>query len=253
MKNLSKAGYLMFAISIIGLGILSVISKDFIVGRPPVWPASFSGNPALAYISGAVLVLAGIAVLLRTKAGLASLVIALVIFLLSASRHLSVLMENGLNMYKTLALVGGAFIIACYFYQEDRETVPAFMAKESTRKRIILAGTILLALFFVQGGYAHFKYADFVKDFIPAYIPFRSFWAYFCGICLIAGGIGILIPQIRRLAALLSGIMVFGWFVLLHIPRFIMDTTNASDRMGLGESLAFSGIFFVLATLFSKE
>ena len=110
-----------------------------------------------------------------------------------------------------------------------------------------------LAGFLIISGLAHFKYADFVTDFIPSYIPFRSFWTYFCGVCLIAGGIGLFIPLTRRFAALLSGIMILSWFVLLHIPRFIANINDPSDRMGLGESFVFAGIFFILTGLFSEK
>ena len=46
----------------------------------------------------------------------------------------------------------------------------------------------------------------------------------------------------------MSGVMITGWFFLLHIPRFATDMQNASDRMGLGESLAIAGICFCIAT-----
>ena len=103
----------------------------------------------------------------------------------------------------------------------------------------------------IAGGYAHFKFASFVIDYIPAYIPFHVFWTYFCGICLFAGGIGLLIPPLSKWAALFSGIMLSGWFVLLHIPRFIANMNDASDRMGLFESFTLAGIFFTLAGVLS--
>jgi len=70
---------------------------------------------------------------------------------------------------------------------------------------------------------------------------------------LIAGGIGLLIPNVRYWAALLSGIMIGGWFLLLHIPRFANNINDASDRTGLCESFTFAGILFILAGIFSKR
>ncbi|RYD72691.1 MAG: DoxX family membrane protein [Sphingobacteriales bacterium] len=133
-----------------------------------------------------------------------------------------------------MALLGGALIIACSFYADSPETSPRFMDSAAKRKRIILFGTVLLSAFFVASGYAHFKFADFITNYlIPAYIPFHVFWTYFCGICLLAGGVGILIPRVRRLAALLSGIMVLGWFFLLHLPRFFANTTSPGITVAL--------------------
>ncbi len=53
MSKLITPGRFIYSIGIIALAILCIISKDFIVGRPPVWPAGIKINPALAYISGA--------------------------------------------------------------------------------------------------------------------------------------------------------------------------------------------------------
>jgi uncharacterized membrane protein len=246
MEKLTKPGRIIFAIGIIALGILCFISKDFIVGRPPVWPDGWAINPVLAYVSGAVLIIAAIAMLITNEAGLASLLIAILIFLLSVLRHIPHFMNDWANAYKSMALFGGALIVSASFFKEDSNSITGSRFG-GMQKNFLAVGIILLAVFFIACGYAHFKFAEFVKDFIPAYIPFHNFWTYFCGICLFAGGVGLLIPQTRRWAALLSGLMIAGWFILLHIPRFITNLNDVSDRMGLCESFTFTGICFVLA------
>ncbi|CAN5425734.1 hypothetical protein BH10BAC2_BH10BAC2_18980 [soil metagenome] len=246
-----KPGRNIFAIGIIALGILCIISKDFIVGRPPAlsWAAEIPGKLVWAYISGFLFVIAGLAILFNKKAGLASLIIGIMILVFSfILRHLYE-MSDWLNAYKSLALSGGAFIVAASFFKKKTGNFRISLVNHD----LIFAGTLFLSLFFIGGGIAHFKFADFVINFIPAYIPFHAFWTYFCGFCLLAGGIGLFIPQIRRWAAFLSGIMVAGWFILLHIPRFVANTSDAGDRMGLCESFTFVGIFFVLAGMFSQK
>jgi len=244
MGNLKSAGRIIFAAGITGLGIICFIAKDFIVGRPPAWTSEIKVNPALAYISGTLLIISAIAICLRRKTYLASLLIAVLILLLSIFRHLSHFMNDWLNAYKTMALFGGALIVAESSLKEGSS-----LRNKKTANALIMTGSILVAVFFISAGYAHFKFAPFVADFIPAYIPFRTFWAYACGVCLFAGGAGLLIPPIRKWAALLSGIMLMGWFILLHIPRFVTNINNASDRMGLCESFTFAGICFVLAAI----
>jgi uncharacterized membrane protein YphA (DoxX/SURF4 family) len=247
MNKLITAGRFMYATGIIALAVLCLISKDFIVGRPPAWPADIKINPALAYISGGVLIMASITIIFDRKARPAAYLISALIFFLSVLRHLPDFMNDWANAYKSIALAGGSLIIAASFPVHDTTKNYGFRADEQFRKVLITIGCICLAAFFIACGYAHFKFVDFIESFIPAYIPFHVFWAYFCGICLFAGGAGLLIPRTRRLAALLSGIMVLGWFLLLHIPRFIANTHDASDRMGLCESFTLVGIFFVLA------
>jgi hypothetical protein len=49
------------------------------------------------------------------------------------------------------------------------------------------------------------------------------------------------------MAALLSGIMVAGWFVLLHVPRAL--SMGGDEWIGVGESLAVSGICFMVRAI----
>ena len=243
MPKSLTAGRIMFALGMIGLAILGIINRDFIVGRPPAWSATFEGiNPILAYASALVIILCAVAIITGKYGHQAGVIIALMTLLFSVLRHLPVFTNDWVNGFKSMAIMGGGLIIAGSFKPDGER-----------KNRLLLIGSIFLAAFFIASGYAHFKYLEFVRDLIPTFIPFRLFWAYFGGVCLIAGGIGILIPQTRRLAALLSGIMVLGWFLLLHIPRFLADTSNASDRMGVCESFLFSGVFFVLAGIYSKR
>ena len=67
---------------------------------------------------------------------------------------------------------------------------------------------------------------------------------------LIAGGIGLFISRTARLAALLSGLMVFSWFWIVHIPRTFL---TVSDGIAVFEALAFSGIAFVIAGFLYKQ
>lgn len=253
MKKLTAPGRIMYAIGLIGLAIICFISKDFIVGRPPAWSPSFNLNPALAYISGTVLIILCLGIIFKRRPCLSALMISLLIFFLSITRVLMHFMNDWLNGYKAIALMGGALIIAASFLENKHNIIPDASVYDGRRRMLIIAGTILIAPFLIAGGYAHFKYADFVKDFIPAYVPFHVFWTYFCGICLIAGGIGILLRPTIHLASLLLGIMIFGWFLLLHIPRFISNMNDPSDRMGLCESFAFAGVFFTLAAITKRR
>ncbi len=248
MINLKLAGRIIFASGMTGLGVLCLITKDFIVGRPPGWPPGLDVNPALAYISGSLLIIAAIAICLKKKPLQAALLIAGLIFLFSVLRHVPHFMNDWLNAYKAIALFGGALIIGAS-YLKERNSV----ANNNFANGLIMVGTISLSVFFISAGYAHFKFVDFVAEFIPSYIPFRRFWAFACGVFLFAGGAGLLIPFTRKWAALLSGIMLTGWFILLHIPRFVANVHDASDRMGLCESFTFAGICFVLAAMSGKE
>ncbi|MEP7269252.1 MAG: hypothetical protein ABI844_16650 [Saprospiraceae bacterium] len=224
------------------LGLITILSKDFVATRPPPWQAPFLNvYPALAYISGGLLILV-CALALANKFKIAGLTTMVVLFFfLATCRHLFYNhWQDDINGYKSLWFIAGAFLIMSTTLFSDMQ-----------RKIIRWASLIIIALFFAKCSYAHFKYADIVKDLIPVYIPFRVFWTYFAAMCLASGAIGILIPKTQSLATFLSGIMIFMWFIILHIPRAI--SLELSENIGVGESLAISGIMFMLYGILNKK
>ena len=243
MNQLVSIGRIMYGAGMLVLGFLCMLSKDFIIGRPPAWPAAFQPGLIFGVVTGAIILICSLGILLNRFAMPAVWIIGSCIILFSFSRHLFTIGDTWPNAFKALALAGGSFIMAA-----SLPPGPGYKFSVSPQRKL-MPGILSLAIFLLICGYAHFKYAAFVDTLIPDFIPYHSFWTYSCGIFLLAGGLGLLLPQMRRLAALLSAIMITGWFILLHIPRFFMHPADASDRMGVCESFVFAGIFFCLAGL----
>lgn len=59
----------------------------------------------------------------------------------------------------------------------------------------------LAAVFYTLAGTLHFLRPDPYVKIMPPYIPAHSTMVYISGAAEIAGGLGLLIPQLRRLAA----------------------------------------------------
>jgi len=88
-------------------------------------------------------------------------------------------------------------------------------------------------------------FLQFVATLIPASFPGDPvFWSKLAGVALFAGGVGLFISLTARWAALLSGLMIFLWFWIVHVPRISVSMT---DNIAVFEALAFSGIAFVIA------
>jgi uncharacterized membrane protein YphA (DoxX/SURF4 family) len=241
------AGRIMFSLAVIGLGILSLIFQELVIGRPPGWNDGPSESFLRSVLPGVLLLVCGVCIITNIAGRAAALSL---IILLAFSCVLHVMnFADWVNGFKTFAMLGGVLVVWVRIEKDDEE----HLLTERASSIVMYVGCILLAAFFIAAGYAHFIFATFVKDLIPSFIPFRLFWTYFCAICLFAGGIGILIPRTRPIASLLSGIMVFGWFLLLHIPRFIANPNDPSDRLGVMESLMLAGVFFVLYSLSSRK
>jgi uncharacterized membrane protein YphA (DoxX/SURF4 family) len=225
---------------------------DFIVGRPPAWTERYSPPHWIIFFANTLLILSGLLIIVQRLIEPAALLIASCILLLSFSRHFPQFLKDWTNAYKTTALLGGSLIIGVT-HQMQRRPVKSMISEPWWRKDLLYLGILLMAVFLLSCGYAHFKFADFVIHFIPDYIPFHSFWTYLSGICLFAAGIGFFLPNIRPLAARLAGIMVLSWFFLLHIPRLVAQPGTIAEAMGLFESLSFSGILLVLSGLTPRQ
>jgi uncharacterized membrane protein len=113
-------------------------------------------------------------------------------------------------------------------------------------ERFIPLGRFFFAAFLILCGIEHFIYIDLVATMVPAWIPGSVFWASFAGVALIAGGVGIIVPLTTRLAGALSGLMIFLWVFLVHIPRAVA-MRNSNETTAVFEALAMSGIAFIVA------
>ena len=107
--------------------------------------------------------------------------------------------------------------------------------------------------FFILAAILHFIYAQYVAILIPNWIPAHLFWTYFAAVTLIAGAIGMLIPQTMKLAASLSALMVFLWVVLLHFPRATANLHDANETTALFEALAMCGAAILIAVSAARK
>ena len=251
IDKLAAIGRIFFSIALVGLGIEHFVFGDFITGRAPAWPEALPGGQAWAYLTGTAFVVIGCMVFARKKARLAAWAAATLIFFWALLRHIPVLAGDSLfsgewtRAGKALTFVGGALAIAATFPGISADRPHALLRLVNRESELIVAGRICLGLFLVLTGIQHFLFMEFVASLIPAWFPGDSvFWTYFAGVALICGGTGLFIRRTARLAAFLSGLMVFSWFWIVHLPRTLL---SVSDGIALFEALAVSGIALVLA------
>lgn len=248
---IERTGRYMFAVATLGWAALHVVYGDFLFGRAPAWPESMPGRLLWAYVSAAILVVTGATVLME-KGGRKSLILlGLIVFIWAFVRQaLSLIADPELGgrltmAGKALTFFGGAFAVAATLPQvEGRPSTFLTFINQSHRFKIL--GRWCLGAFMILCGIQHFLFWQFVQTLVPAWIPGALFWTYFAGIALIAGGVGLMIPATASLAGRLSGIMVFIWFVILHLPRGI-EMNSANEWTSVVESFAVSGLALVLS------
>jgi uncharacterized membrane protein YphA (DoxX/SURF4 family) len=248
-------GRLFFAIGLIAWGIQHLAAGDFVTRVVPSWPAWMPARTFWAYLIGVTLIAAGAAIILHVKSRAAALTFGVLAFLSFVLLHLPLVAKDALwggswtSAGKALVMCGGAMCVAVSLAEGERDTPSKLLASARVRESLVIWGRLCLGAFMILCGIQHFMYVEFVALFVPRWIPGAVFWAYFAGVALIAGGAGIVVPQVTRLAALLSGAMIFSWVFLVHVPRVLSDPHNPGEVAGLFEALAFSGVAFLLAGL----
>ncbi|PJJ67189.1 DoxX family protein [Chryseobacterium geocarposphaerae] len=85
----------------------------------------------------------------------------------------------------------------------------------------LFSGNLGMAVFIIFTGLSHFKFQKGMAMMIPEFIPAKMFWVYFTGIIEIAAGVGLMIPSIREITAVL--LIVF--YVLVFVANI-----NASKK-----------------------
>jgi uncharacterized membrane protein len=85
---------------------------------------------------------------------------------------------------------------------------------------------VLASLFYIGAGILHFTKTEFYLKIMPPYIPWHPAMVYISGACEFVGGIGLLIPSLRRASA---------WgLVALLIAVFPANFYMATDPLGAG-------------------
>lgn len=106
-------------------------------------------------------------------------------------------------------------------------------------------GIYLFALPWLVIGIQHFIYAPFVQSLVPSFIPFKLLWVYATGLAMILAGIGLLLRLKIKLAALLLGIMLSIFILLVHLPVLI-NNSSLIEWVRTAQDTALMGTAFML-------
>ncbi len=252
MENLSKAGRIFYGTAMAGMGFLTVYYGDFPYMMIPPRHSSIPGLAILAFIFGALFILAGVSIVLEKKTRPVALVLGSVLLLIFCFYFIPyqlLVSKNNMhfgdweNAAKELSLASGALVVAGSFSEKNENAVTRILGK------LIPYGAILFSLTITSYGVDHFLYAKEAADYVPSWVPFHLFWMYFCGVALFGSGLVIILKIKPTLAATLLGAMIFTWFIILHIPRIIVSPAiyMGSEVASALLALAYSGIAFVIA------
>jgi uncharacterized membrane protein YphA (DoxX/SURF4 family) len=256
MINLSRIGRIFYGIALAGTGISTIYFNAYPYYLLPPLHFLTPGPAILHYITGTILILVGASIVFEKKIRMVSLLFGFVLLLIFCflyipyqfiDKHLQ--LAEWENAEKELSLAAGAFIIAACFSEKKENSSNMFGGK------LMTIGSILFSIPIISFSILHFKFAKDVSTMVPTWIPYPIFWTYLAGIGLLGSGISIILKIKTRLIATVLGIIIFIWFVTIHVPGVI---TSSFDDLG-GQiisaflALIYSGIAFIIAGSSKKK
>ncbi|HTF19998.1 MAG TPA: hypothetical protein VK658_18120 [Chryseolinea sp.] len=231
----------LFAVAMAGIGLLQLIFRQVLIGRP----AAIITNPpvvtAIAVLSALALVVCALQLWREyPKRGL-FLATSLFILLFSGLSNLFIIISQAdfgfsLTSFGKAITLGSALLLFSNLTATGSPTWSFNLSR------------LCLGLFLIIGGVQHFLFADFVKFLVPRWIPFELFLTYAAGVALITSGLSLVGNVKINWIGLAAGWMVFVWFLILHVPRAIAEP-NANELTAVCESLAVSMVLFALSRI----
>ncbi len=244
MSRSSLFARLQFAAAFAAMGVQSLVLDLYVMRLEPI-PKAWPGHHLGPWVTGAILLIACAGLLTRRFARLGALLLAAVLLVWVLGVHLPIVIAKPLAfnaLFETFALFGGAWALAA--------SLPASEPRKPWDRLADLGrngGPLCFGLSLPAFGVSHFMYPGFVAGFMPAWIPYRPFWAIFAGCAHIAAGLGIVTRVLGRLAAVLAGIMYGSWVFLVHIPRILAAPKDAFEWNGAFVAAALSASAFIVA------
>lgn len=218
MNRSQQPALTLFAVGMIGLGILALVYGDFAMVWQPVAPW-VPGRTALAYASGVLMLLGGIGLLLRATAAWSVRILFpyLIVWVLLKVPALFVAPQMEavwLGVGELAVLLAGGWVLFARL-ANLHEGSPLTFATGENGVRI---ARILFAVSLLPIGLSHIVYVKETAELVPAWLPYPVGWAYLTGAGQMACGLGVLFFILPQVAAWAEAGMISLFTLLVWAP-----------------------------------
>lgn len=255
MGDTLKLERVSLALGLIGLGILSLVYRDFALQWQPV-PAGVPAREFLACASGAIMLGTGAGLLSRRTAvsssGVLLVYVVLWLLLLKLPKlAMAPLVEvSWLGFGEIAVIVAGGWVLFASLHRH----LDSSKLKFATGDRAVRIARFMFAVALIPIGLSHFVYARQTIGFVPAWLPYRAGWAYLGGAGHIAAGVGVVFGIYPFLAATLEAAMIGVFTLLVWLPAVLAAPTNRLQWTGLLMSWTIgAGAWLVAGSLSGRD
>jgi uncharacterized membrane protein len=253
MTRSQQPALTLFALGMVGLGILALVYGDFAMVWQPV-PEGIPGRTLLAYASGLIMLLGGVGLLVRTTAAWSARILFpyLIIWLLLKVPALLVAPQMEavwLGFGEIAVLLAGGWVLFATL-AELREGSPL---KFATGEKSIRLARIFFAVSLLPIGLSHLVYVKETVELVPAWLPYRVGWAYLTGAGQIACGLGVLFSILPRVAAMAEAGMISLFTLLVWGPAILAAPKTRLPWTAFFISWAIASAAWVVAQNIARE
>jgi uncharacterized membrane protein YphA (DoxX/SURF4 family) len=228
----------LYALGAILLGAVGIFFHDFALQWQAV-PAGIPARTLLVHVSGVLLIIGGGAILSRKGERGGALLLTAFYGLWVVAFHLP-------NAFKSASHIGAWNAPAEITFLTMGGLALYAARAGSPRDPLNLVARLLAGASAMVFGFAHFNYAEFTAGMVPAWIPYKLFWAYATGAGHLAAGLAFVSGIQARLAATLLAGMMGSFVVLLHVPRVLAHPEVHAEWIMLAVSSALTGSAWLL-------
>lgn len=229
--RIASPGHALFAVTLIGVGIVGLIQGDFTSVWQPV-PKSLPGREALIYLTVLVSLASGAGLLWARTAAMTArgLLIFLLLWTLAFKMRFILRDPTSEGPYQSCSenavLIAAAWVLYAWLAGESDRRRFGF----ATGERGVRIARVLYALAMIGFGLSHFAYLNLTAPLVPSWLPWHVGWAYFTGAAYLAAAAAMLIGVSARLAAVLSTAQMGGFTLLVWLPIAVAGTLSSFQR-----------------------
>lgn len=254
MNNIFNAGRYLFAVALLGFGLIQLITGNLPSEFIPL-PPGMKGKIIIAWITGIIFIASAICIIINKFSKSGAVAAGTIFFLFLVYPHSIKLLSNVYNpsewvaFLETLCFSSIALVLASTLPNDKFINAKC----NNTLNKCAIAGKYIFAIAIIIFGIQHFMYEKFIVTLVPSWIPFKIFWLYLVKAGFILTGISIILNFKTRLGLTLLGIMFLSWVLILHGPRVAATPKIEPEWTSFFVALAMCSGCFTLTSQTKKK